>query len=317
MVKVRKKGFTLIELLVVISIIAILIALLLPAVQQAREAARRASCKNNLKQLGLACHVYHDAFGQMPPGAMKDTMPTNTRASWGIFILPYLDEKPLYDLYAVNYFQGGQIPQNITTPFPTSVTVNVNASVLESFRCPSETGLATAGVSNYLGNWGAGDVMITDILNDANGDGGGIFIVDGRIRLRDVKDGTTNTFLIGEGVGRTDQSLADDPRQVYAWGAMSATANGPVTTRVCGDTRLQMNTASQGDDSAQFTANVNNFASNHEGGAQFVMCDGAVRFVSENINYSQSNANSTQGLYQNLADRRDGRITTDEFAGDQ
>jgi prepilin-type N-terminal cleavage/methylation domain-containing protein len=324
MVKIRKRGFTLIELLVVISIIAILIALLLPAVQQAREAARRAQCKNNLKQLGLAVHVYHDAFGQFPPGAMKANgtgATQNTRASWGIFILPYLDEKPLYDLYALNYFGNNtEIPDNITTTFalPANNATNVNASVIPSFRCPSETTIAEQGIANYLGSWGAGEGMVTDILNDASSDGGGIFVEDGKIRLRDVKDGTTNTFLIGEAVGVTDRDLTGTPRRVYAWGAISSQGDGQtsVITRVCGDTRKALNIANQGDSDMLFDQNVNGFASNHEGGAQFCLCDGAVRFVSENINYAQVGANSTQGLYQCLADRRDGRIVADAFSGE-
>jgi prepilin-type N-terminal cleavage/methylation domain-containing protein len=299
MVKVRKRGFTLIELLVVISIIAILIALLLPAVQQAREAARRASCKNNLKQVGLACHTYHDAFGQFPPGRI-----TATAASWGIFILPYIDEKPLYNIYDNNYF--AVIPEDLLTA-PGGVA---NASVLESFRCPSETGIETRGVSNYLGCWGAGDLTITSISTDPLGDGGGIFIENGRIRIRDVKDGTINTFLIGEAVGRTDGLLipdGSDPIGLYGWGAWGL-------DQTCGDTRLPLNTQSPGDNAATWFANINNFASNHEGGAQFCMGDGSVRFVSENINYIQSGINSTQGLFQNLADRRDNRIVADAFA---
>jgi prepilin-type N-terminal cleavage/methylation domain-containing protein len=294
MVKVRKRGFTLIELLVVISIIAILIALLLPAVQQAREAARRASCKNNLKQVGLACHTYHDAFGQFPPGQI-----TATNASWGIFILPYLDEKPLYAIYDAGYF--AVIPSDLTTA-PGGVA---NATVLEVFRCPSETGIETRGVSNYLGSWGAGDTTVTSISATPAGDGGGIFIQNGRIRIRDIKDGTTNTLLIGEAVGQTDGQLSE-PR-IYGWGAWGI-------DQTCGDTRLPLNTQSPGDDDATWTANINNFASNHEGGAQFCIADGAVRFVSENINYAQTGINSTQGLYQNLADRRDGRIVSDAFS---
>src|SRR6188472_548040 len=97
-----RRGFTLIELLVVIAIIAILIALLLPAVQQAREAARRSQCKNNLKQLGLALHNYHDTSNTLPPGWIAvPTMSGNTNASapcwgWGTMILPGLDQAPLY-----------------------------------------------------------------------------------------------------------------------------------------------------------------------------------------------------------------------------
>jgi prepilin-type N-terminal cleavage/methylation domain-containing protein len=290
MVKVRKRGFTLIELLVVISIIAILIALLLPAVQQAREAARRASCKNNLKQVGLACHTYHDAFGQFPPGRIS-----SSNASWGIFILPYIDEKPLYEIFATGYFGpgGGSIPANITTE-------PAQGTVLEVFRCPSETGSETKGISNYLGVWGAGDVTNTSLLTNPSQDGGGIFIENGRIRIRDVKDGTTNTIMIGEALGLTDGNV---PANCYGWGGWGM-------GRTCGDTSNPLNTGTPG----AFVAN--NFSSNHEGGAQFCIADGAVRFVSENINYVATGVNSTQGLYQNLADRRDGRIVADAFSGE-
>jgi prepilin-type N-terminal cleavage/methylation domain-containing protein len=291
MVKVRKRGFTLIELLVVISIIAILIALLLPAVQQAREAARRAQCKNNLKQIGLACHVYHDAFGQFPPGRIAAT-----NASWGEFILAYIDEKPLYDLIAANHFGPAGTPI-------TYMNEPLLQTVLEVFRCPSESGIATAGVTNYIGSWGAGDVTNTDITDAGDSDGGGIFITDGRIRIRDVKDGTTNTFLVGEGLGLVDGDPNATPQELYEWG-------GRQIFQHCGDTRRPLNTGNPG------AFEPNNFSSNHEGGSQFCMCDGAVRFVSENINYSQSNVNSTQGLYQNLADRRDNRIVSDAFSGD-
>src|SRR5437870_4974281 len=101
----RRLGFTLIELLVVIAIIAILIALLLPAVQQAREAARRTQCKNNLKQIGLAYHNYHDVFGQFPKCAIlgidvsTGSLRFDQSMSWGISILPYIDQAPLFNLY--------------------------------------------------------------------------------------------------------------------------------------------------------------------------------------------------------------------------
>jgi prepilin-type N-terminal cleavage/methylation domain-containing protein len=306
MVKVRKRGFTLIELLVVISIIAILIALLLPAVQQAREAARRAQCKNNLKQIGLACHTYHDAFGQFPPGAIRFPQnPTGkTRASWSIFILPYIDEKPLYEIINTAYFgAGGTFIPQFSEP--------ANFFVLDVFRCPSEVGTETKGVSNYIGNWGAGDVMNPDILTNSAADGGGIFIENSKVRIRDVKDGTTNTILIGEAMGLSDGDFdanndttdpTDDAR-VYGYGAWGI-------AYTCGDTRNPINTA---------TPNVfvqNNYSSNHEGGSQFCVADGAVRFVSENINYIQTNVNSTQGLFQNISDRRDLRIVADAWGGE-
>ena len=91
----RVLGFTLIELLVVIAIIAILIALLLPAVQQAREAARRTQCKNNLKQLGIAFHNYHESHNMLPPGYVQSSATAKNEATWGVFILPHIDQAPL------------------------------------------------------------------------------------------------------------------------------------------------------------------------------------------------------------------------------
>src|SRR5688572_18495143 len=138
----RRIGFTLIELLVVIAIIAILIALLLPAVQQAREAARRTQCKNNLKQMGLALHNYHDAFNMFPPGHVYDGFadtnvrsPTNgggndcvaagalasnatyVRAPWTVQILPYIDQAPLYNQFQMHMpFFGRVDHQNPPSP---------------------------------------------------------------------------------------------------------------------------------------------------------------------------------------------------------
>jgi prepilin-type N-terminal cleavage/methylation domain-containing protein len=97
----RVRGFTLIELLVVIAIIAILIALLLPAVQQAREAARRTQCKNNLHQIGIALHNYHDAFRILPPGQVTSVhwlQTDSTMWGWAAMLLPYLDQSPMYNL---------------------------------------------------------------------------------------------------------------------------------------------------------------------------------------------------------------------------
>src|SRR6056297_544562 len=126
----RRAGFTLIELLVVIAIIAILVALLLPAVQQAREAARRSSCKNNLKQLGLALHNYHDTHGMFPinwgTGYDGTTNPTSSvQFSWMTYILPYIEESALYD--TINFNEALDDPNN-----------NAAAStVIDTYLCPS------------------------------------------------------------------------------------------------------------------------------------------------------------------------------------
>src|SRR5262245_16035146 len=128
-----RKGFTLIELLVVIAIIAVLIALLLPAVQQAREAARRSQCKNNLKQIGLGLHNYHDTFGVFAPGFISSTSNSTTGIGTGwassAFILPYIDQAPLYNQL------------NTLTPInPSDATqLGLIRTVIGVYQCPSDT----------------------------------------------------------------------------------------------------------------------------------------------------------------------------------
>ena len=112
----RRRGFTLIELLVVIAIIAVLIGLLLPAVQAAREAARRAQCVNNLKQIGLAMHNYHDTVGSFPPGAINNSGYGGTWWNWAAFILPQVESAPLYN--AINFTRSTYNVANRQTVYP-------------------------------------------------------------------------------------------------------------------------------------------------------------------------------------------------------
>ncbi len=145
--KLVRCGFTLIELLVVIAIIAILIALLLPAVQQAREAARRTQCKNNLKQLGLALHNYHDVMKQFPPGFVDQLSSAATASGaavaattqdgnwgWGSYTLPYIDQAPLYNLLNVGNRTLLQAANDTTNGGRRGLQ-----TPLEAFRCPSDT----------------------------------------------------------------------------------------------------------------------------------------------------------------------------------
>src|SRR3954447_23156175 len=123
----RRRGFTLIELLVVIAIIAVLISLLLPAVQSAREAARRAQCVNNLKQIALACHNYHDTVGGFPPEAINRGDYQGTWWNWLTFALPYMENGPLYN--AINFSLPTYNPANRTTVFQALVS---------TFLCPTD-----------------------------------------------------------------------------------------------------------------------------------------------------------------------------------
>ena len=141
----KRFGFTLIELLVVIAIIAILVALLLPAVQQAREAARRSSCKNNLKQLGLALHNYHDTHGVFPAGYYAGDHPSvadgegdgrDARYGWGSMILPFLEQAPLYDKMQVG---DRLLSQNVNDP---TVLADMQTPI-SAFRCPSDVAPGT------------------------------------------------------------------------------------------------------------------------------------------------------------------------------
>jgi prepilin-type N-terminal cleavage/methylation domain-containing protein/prepilin-type processing-associated H-X9-DG protein len=296
------QGFTLIELLVVIAIIAILIALLLPAVQQAREAARRTQCRNSLKQLGLAVHNYHDTYNRLPMGTRAGT----TAPNWRIALLPGLDQAPVFNkLNFADSFSGAGYGTNSV----------LNGLFIPVFKCASSPLPGNANSGNYAQNSAAG--MTHDYVGIAGGYDatnviptsgcspehryGGITCVNGLLtanycyNFRDATDGTSNTMIIGEQSGSIGN--ADIRANYYGgWGgftqAMPATAQyatwssgtdvwgtgitsvryaiNPKTTAGGMDEVYDMNTA---------------LTSYHSGGINALMTDGAVRFISENINF--------------------------------
>ncbi|QDT37624.1 DUF1559 domain-containing protein [Stratiformator vulcanicus] len=301
----KSKGFTLIELLVVIAIIAILIALLLPAVQQAREAARRSTCKNNLKQIGLALHNYLDTANEFPAAVYPSEGPNSALGNqeaywaWGTMILPYMEQATLYQTLNASNASAEVALQTHGSPNadPTMVT----QSRIGSLVCPSDSGPALAvetqrrmygqawtsflghdavlSKTNYLASQGTG----TRVPNGTDfGDG----FMQNRfgVNVEDVVDGLSNTIAIGE-------RAWDSPKGANGFGGVIFTvAKNNATEDASGVVGAGLNPRVSGD--AQ-----DGFSSFHVGGVQFVMGDGSVHFISENI---------SQGVLNNLADRSDG-----------
>ncbi|VAX42649.1 hypothetical protein-transmembrane region and signal peptide prediction, partial [hydrothermal vent metagenome] len=197
----NRKGFTLIELLVVIAIIAILIALLLPAVQQAREAARRSACKNNMKQIGLALHNYHDTHRVFPPGVIvrpEGTTNIHNRLGWGTMILPFMDQAPLYALV-------GTVTNGFKTDWRIGNTTGKTGRIIESevilpaFLCPSDLVGVTGDYSLSDGGSSYKASSATSTPNLISGDVcKGAFCDNTDTRIRDFTDGTSNTIIVGE-----------------------------------------------------------------------------------------------------------------------
>jgi prepilin-type N-terminal cleavage/methylation domain-containing protein len=332
----RRGGFTLIELLVVIAIIAILIALLLPAVQQAREAARRTQCKNNLKQIGLALHNYHDVHAVFPVGFIDTRFPTGELGnhggwSWQALLLPQLEQTNLYNQFDFNYRPHG-VPGTVSDPAGNNQAgVSVPQAV---FSCPSDPKPQTTAVhspadpgyvagiatSSYCGsmtafapgaclNNGSGFNVPSDRLN-------GLFQPNVSFRIRDVTDGTSNTIAIGEVTWGTD-GAASFIQTLYG----NVLSNGEVNCRSNGFAAQGTYRHLRGyEPKINETLNAGGrvswrgFHSRHTGGAQFVLTDGSARFISENINHTAVQfptwvADPTSiGIYQRLCMIKDGQV---------
>ena len=304
-----KRGFTLIELLVVIAIIAILIALLLPAVQQAREAARRTQCRNGMKQIGLALHNYHDNFRKFPIGTSGPGYATNWRGQ----LLPYLDQRAIYNL--ADPFRPG-----------TSGYTAMQGLLVPVYKCPSSPldpfALNPGGETNnnnsrlmlidYVGVMGAypdpaGRAASCTPSTETPSYGqyciNGLLTYNKSFALRDVTDGSSNTMIVAEQSGTVG---GVDVRSNYYGGWSGTGISGDATTLTGGSWgsgtttvryTINYNTQSAG---AQYTYGANTIINSyHEGGVHVLLGDGAIRFVSENVNFL---------TFQQLATKDDGQV---------
>jgi len=331
----KRIGFTLIELLVVIAIIAVLVAILLPAVQQAREAARASQCRNNMKQLMLAMHNYHESHGMFPfsyavgpvsnPISWVPANDHNTlrQSSWVTMCLPFFDQAALYA--KVDHGVQLMVPDNNTTSSPNLLVAQTPLPVM---LCPSaphpsklirradmDGTMATLalGATDYKAvagnNWYTGDVRFTPTTGRNSGQNDGLDKGNGltcrnwyggslrtifTTRLRDITDGSSTTFGIGESValeGTTDTDLN------YSWWYWFNASTG-----TCGIPLNYYLKRVPAVPAGNFQNNYS-FASRHVGGGHFAMCDGSVRFISENMDL---------GAYRNMASIDGGEITNEQ-----
>ena len=299
----KRKAFTLIELLVVIAIIAILIALLLPAVQQAREAARRTQCKNNLKQLGLALHNYHDVFNVFPY-ANSNGARTNTTGL--VSLLPYFEQAALYSSLDPSLPMGKwNNNSGSVTPAPPAKNLVAATTKLAALLCPSDDGkqfqnddannygCASGGIS-YKTSYGfsvannPGQVFPASLwINEAQNTRP-MFGIASNSTMRDLKDGTSNTVAMAEttlnvynGIGQT-------------WSCVGHVSGAAVYFRDLGTSgNLKLNDwttpagwLSWGASNQSIPGTAISWASpssTHTGGLQVLLGDGSVRFLSENL----------------------------------
>ena len=275
--RVSRRAFTLIELLVVIAIIAVLIGLLVPAVQKVREAAARAQCQNNLKQIGLALHSYHDRMKSFPAGYVSavDARDEDLGPGWG------------WAAYLLDDLEQGNLKRQIN--FALDIGNNANAAArvqsLPVFLCPSDSSPVTTFIpadaaaslafANYVGAFGS------QSITEDPGDGDGIFYRNSKTRIADITDGTSNTLKVGERASRIAYS---------SWtGALTGCTVAPNSPTNYGDgTAAVLCLGHIGYAEDEHTPNnprnrVEDFSSQHTGGVNFVFADGSVHFIPDSI----------------------------------
>jgi len=294
-----RRAFTLVELLVVIAIIGILVALLLPAVQAAREAGRRSSCQNNLRQLGLGLQNFNDTYHYLPPGGEDQVLPVpNNNAaafsgtSWLVHILPFVEQTNIYNLY------------NRQLPYNNAANLAVGNMRIPVYHCPSGTQVLSGNSSeaansitnfstHYYGVMGPTGTGLNAIAyNQVNGGTNSAYSTHGglgyytnggiRVRLADLKDGTSNTIVVAE--RSYEEPAGTNSYRTWVRGC----AGG------CGAAKNVTNPINSTVYNGSNNFNDISFGSDHPGGAQFGLGDASVRFVTQSIDLN---------VYKGLASR--------------
>jgi prepilin-type N-terminal cleavage/methylation domain-containing protein len=291
------KGFTLVELLVVIAIIGILIALLLPAVQAAREAARRTQCQNNLKQIALAVHNFHDTY-KWYPHSRRDT-----RETWAVMIMPFMEQGTFFELWDFNKNYYSQVDAVRLQTFEAFVCptrrrppqISKDDDILQGTSNPHVPGACSDYAGNIgnpqgLNDYGPNHKLVQDGQPESNGIfrlGASAFGNTFRLTSSDVLDGLSNTLLVGE---------KHIPNEKYGESPDNSVYNG--------DHGAAFKKAGVGAPLAKGPKGKGQFGSYHPGLCQFALCDGSVRGISVAIELTNLGR---------LASRKDGEVITINF----